>query len=1136
MIKKLRLFSTLLLLAVVSAAWGEEVTASFDVSSYANSNNWTNQQQYLTANVGDVTFAVSGESTLNNSGKYYNSDNSWRFYANEGAKLTISVPDGNTLVSVTPTFTTKDNGTVLFGTNTCASGIAVNVSGTSVEFTISQSSGNKGKVFFTAIAVTYTTSGGNTAVATTTTIDDSGINNTDVHLGTAAGSLTASVTTGGTSVPGATVTWSGNNNDVATIDESTGEVTLVSAGTVIFTARYAGVSGTYQSSSDTYEMTVTDSTPFSGGDVTFNAGTDVGTTTGNNSPDQVTKNRVTISATDAAFATAEYRFYKNSETTISTEQGVITQIAFIATSNYPASGFAAQDGWTTEGNNGTWTGSAQSVSFTASGAQVRATKIVVTVDLNAAPVPVINASDVNITYDATDGNIGYTIDNPNEGTSLTAVVKDGNWLTLGTVTENSVPFACSANEAAEPRTATVTLTYGDVTKDVTVTQAAAPVSYTTIPALFEAATSETKDVNVTFNNWVVSGVSTNGKNVYVTDGTNGFVIFDNAGGLNETYSVGSVLSGTAVPCKLVLYNGFAELTNIEVDKLTIAGGGNVTVANIALANLDGVNTGAVVSYEGLTCSVNSGKYYLTDGTNTLQVYNSLYTFETLEDGAKYNITGVYQQYNKTKEILPRSADDIVKVEEPSITVASTEIEVVAAGAEGTINVTYNNITNVEAEVQFVGADGTSAATYDWIEAEVNDENNISYIVNENTSTEARIAYLKVYALDDNANDVYSDLISITQKGITIDYATLPFTYDGNGQGELPTGLTQSGVGSYTTSPSMKFDSEGDYLILKMNEAPKALYFDVKGNPGQNGWAGTFNVQTSVDGETYTDLASYTELTNDVQKVILVNIPATVRYIKWIYTEKKSGNVALGNIIASNDITFDEKANNAYDFAAVYDANVGENKNVKMLREFGSDYWNTLVVPFDLTRAQLEEAFGEGVQVAKYTDFNKPANIKFEKTTGDVTRADLMIVKPAATVTNPIFKGVTLEKGKAYNYPSVEKNYSDTKFAINGRFAKQVLTDDDVLGKVYFLNKQGKFTHPTADGNVIRGFRWFIQLKTPESSTGAKITLDVDGDVTSIDAIDNGQFATDAIYNLSGQRVNKAQKGIYIVNGKKVVVK
>ena len=251
------------------------------------------------------------------------------------------------------------------------------------------------------------------------------------------------------------------------------------------------------------------------------------------------------------------------------------------------------------------------------------------------------------------------------------------------------------------------------------------------------------------------------------------------------------------------------------------------------------------------------------------------------------------------------------------------------------------------------------------------------------------------------------------------------------------------------------------------------------------------------------------------------------------TQFKSINVMTTKI---DVVTFDENAQNASDFAAVYDANVDEIKNVQMLREFGYDYWNTFVVPFNLTRTQLEEAFGEGVQVAKYTGFDKPANIKFETVDGDVTRADLMIVKPAATVTNPIFKGVTLEKGKAYNYPSYGKNYSDTNFTINGRFAKQVLTDSDYFGKVYFLNKQGQFTHPKADGNVIRGFRWFIQLKTPESSTGAKITLDVDGDVTSIDAIDNGQFATDAIYNLSGQRVNKAQKGIYIVNGKKVVVK
>ena len=84
----------------------------------------------------------------------------------------------------------------------------------------------------------------------------------------------ATVVAGETTLSGATVTWSGNNDAVATIDASTGAVTLVGAGVVTFTAAYAGVSGEYKASSANYEMTVTDSTPLTGGDVTFDAKAD----------------------------------------------------------------------------------------------------------------------------------------------------------------------------------------------------------------------------------------------------------------------------------------------------------------------------------------------------------------------------------------------------------------------------------------------------------------------------------------------------------------------------------------------------------------------------------------------------------------------------------------------------------------------------------------------------------------------------------------------------------------------------------------------------------------------------------------------------------------------------------------------
>ena len=280
--------------------------------------------------------------------------------------------------------------------------------------------------------------------------------------------------------------------------------------------------------------------------------------------------------------------------------------------------------------------------------------------------PYITADDVEIAYNATEGSIAYTVNNAVTGGTISASVTDGNWLTLGNGTASPISFTCSANEENTARTSTIRLTYTyntneTVTKDVTVTQAAAPVIYTTISDIFDAATTTETSVNVTFNNWVVSGVSTNGKNVYVTDGTNGLIIFYTSN-MSATFSAGQILSGENVSCTLKLYNGAAELLNVDAGDLTITTGGTVTPADIEMANLAGVNTGALLHYDGLTCTINNNKYYLTDGTTSLQLYNALFAFSNPVAGKVYNITGVYVQYNNTKEIMPRSADDIEVVE------------------------------------------------------------------------------------------------------------------------------------------------------------------------------------------------------------------------------------------------------------------------------------------------------------------------------------------------------------------------------------------------------------------------------------------------------------------------------------------
>ena len=69
----------------------------------------------------------------------------------------------------------------------------------------------------------------------------------------------------------------------------------------------------------------------------------------------------------------------------------------------------------------------------------------------------------------------------------------------------------------------------------------------------------------------------------------------------------------------------------------------------------------------------------------------------------------------------------------------------------------------------------------------------------------------------------------------------------------------------------------------------------------------------------------------------------------------------------------------------------------------------------------------------------------------------------------------------------------------------------------------------ATGTIAAGKAYY------QSTSGVKAFYFGNGDATSIQTIENAQKTTeDAIYNIAGQRLNKVQKGINIINGKKVL--
>lgn len=102
----------------------------------------------------DEVITVTADGTENN-GKYYTTDKTWRFYQSGNGGFTIKASSGHTLKEATIIFTIKDNGTLKHSSTTINSGKIVPLSGDSASFKISSTSGTKGKVFVTAISVTY---------------------------------------------------------------------------------------------------------------------------------------------------------------------------------------------------------------------------------------------------------------------------------------------------------------------------------------------------------------------------------------------------------------------------------------------------------------------------------------------------------------------------------------------------------------------------------------------------------------------------------------------------------------------------------------------------------------------------------------------------------------------------------------------------------------------------------------------------------------------------------------------------------------------------------------------------------------------------------------------------------------------
>ena len=135
--------------------------------------------------------------------------------------------------------------------------------------------------------------------------------------------------------------------------------------------------------------------------------------------------------------------------------------------------------------------------------------------------------------------------------------------------------------------------------------------------------------------------------------------------------------------------------------------------------------------------------------------------------------------------------------------------------------------------------------------------------------------------------------------LSIAQATLPVSW-GFPTTTLPTGFSSVGTFSYysgsgSPAPAAKFGAAGTILTVAFVGTPGTLSYDLVGNPPPAGtWAGTFTVEESANGTTWTTVATYTTLPTTYTTYSSPML-STSRYARFNFVTHTTGNVGLDNV-------------------------------------------------------------------------------------------------------------------------------------------------------------------------------------------------------------------------------------------------
>jgi hypothetical protein len=186
------------------------------------------------------------------------------------------------------------------------------------------------------------------------------------------------------------------------------------------------------------------------------------------------------------------------------------------------------------------------------------------------------------------------------------------------------------------------------------------------------------------------------------------------------------------------------------------------------------------------------------------------------------------------------------------------------------------------------------------------------------------------------------------------------------------------------------------------------------------------------------------------------------------------------------------------------------------------------LPFAITAEQITEWFGEDSEVAEYIgdeESNGNVTVKFRKKTDGMNANTPYLLFPK--------KNVTVSKFPAVEIITTDMPKSEgTIFDFVGTYTNQSKGSSEIQKGDYIVS--GGIFKKASGGNAIKAFRAYLRQR--DVSNAKTVSMLFEDETTGISELKDNVVMPTVYYDLQGRRVADPSKGIYIVNGKKVIIK